>query len=74
MITNIYFKVIHIIINAILLHEKVSDAIHTNHVKMVVEVCGIIEIGFTLQGFFPSFCKRSQNAIRVIEEFKSLGI
>ena len=22
---------------------------HTNHVKMVVEVCGIIEIGFTLQ-------------------------
>ena len=22
---------------------------HTNHVEMVVEVCGIIEIGFTLQ-------------------------
>ena len=25
---------------------------YTIHVKMVVEVCGIIEIGFTLQYFF----------------------
>ena len=32
---------------------KVCDAIQTNHVKMVVEVCGIIEIGFTLHKYEP---------------------